>query len=177
MLKENSSQNSIEKTTAEKLAKNRVMHHRFLLYSKFLSTLTHTISQKALKYTHPLNFFTILIILFSIKFTFNLRGHWGRVKAKASKGRAICLWVHMLHTPLPFVQNWDVSTQLKFIASIHEINNVRSSQSFMITAYNGLSSCLWYMNQLVPTCSFSYVCDTLLYGPSPVLLISLTSVR
>ena len=63
---------------------------------------------------------------------------------------------------LLFLQNWDVLTESKFIAIIHQVNNVRSSQPSTITVDNGFSSFLWYMDQLAPGCSFEYVCDTLL---------------
>ena len=37
------------------------------------------------------------------------------------------LWVHVTYTPL-FLRNSDVLRQFKFIAIIHQVNNVRSSQ-------------------------------------------------
>ena len=54
-------------------------------------------------------------------------------------GMVICLCIHVTYTPT-VLQNWDVSMQLKFIATIHEVNNVRSSQQRTITAYNGFFS-------------------------------------
>ena len=43
---------------------------------------------------------------------------------------------YTLHTHQLFLQNWDVLMQLKFIATIHEVKNVRLSQPRPITACN-----------------------------------------
>ena len=44
---------------------------------------------------------------------------------------------YTLYTHALLLGNRDVLTQFQFIATIHEVNNVRSSQPRTITAYNG----------------------------------------
>ena len=56
----------------------------------------------------------------------------GRLKTKVYKfaqgGRKDYLPVHTCYIHTLFLWNWNVLTQPKFIAAIHEVNNVRSSQ-------------------------------------------------
>ena len=47
---------------------------------------------------------------------------------------------YTLHTYLAFVRNWDILTQLKLITTVHEVNNVRSSEPKTVTACNWFSS-------------------------------------
>ena len=114
----------------------------------------------------------------------NLEGK--RVKTKAyefvwgGRERGLFACAYTLHTHLPFLQNWDILTQLKLTATIYEINNVRSSQPRTVAAYNWFSSFIWYMKQLASWYSFSgYAinCQQTLHGLSLVVLISLTSLR
>ena len=66
----------------------------------------------------------------------NLEGK--RVKTKAyefvwgGRERRLFARAYTLHTHLPFLQ----TTQLKLIATIHEVNNVRSPKPRPVTAYN-----------------------------------------
>ena len=96
-----------------------------------------------------------------------LRGREGEdesVQTCMGREEELFACAYTLHTHL-FLRNSDTLTQLKFIATIHEVKNVSSSQSSTVTACNGFISSLWYMNQkfsLNIRSSFWCVCDTFL---------------
>ena len=152
----------LKKITARKPIKNWIMHQRFLWLSKIP---THSqpilISQKALIYPSSW-FFIILITKPVIKFTVKLKDHSWNMYAtiRGREGEEEIVQIYMgreggLFTcgymlPL-FLRNWGVLTQSKFIAIIHEVNNIRSSQP---KHNNSLQWAFWYMNQLEPRCSF-----------------------
>ena len=43
------------------------------------------------------------------------------------KGGGLFVYAYTLHAHLLLLWNWNVLTQLQFIATVHEVNNVRTS--------------------------------------------------
>lgn len=99
---------------------------------------------------HIFLIFIISMTMSSIKFPVKLWSHHVR-KSRGTKGEyekeRICRgrlrWpfacAYMLHTHLLLLRSQDLFKQLKLIASIYEVNHVRSSQPSIIPAHNGFS--------------------------------------
>ena len=154
----------IQHATYGKPTENRIMHQRFLWYSKISikshpHNFTKSINPSIFLILHLFNPFQVnvpflypvktgyrkrtlawnrLITIPSIKFKVELSGHWLIIYASSvgppcrGRGRKFtnlhgeggaCLPAYTLDTHLLFLRNWDVLTQFKFIATIHEVNN------------------------------------------------------